>query len=96
MVIDGIKADPAWKGGDYKTQPQMGLRIAVDMLILAGSASHQMQKSYPTRDAADAFVADYLARVEKEGLDANDMLYAIDSSRNYDPRLAASARSPRR
>src|SRR5215472_8714522 len=49
MVIDGIKADPAWKGGDYKTQPQMGLRIAVDMLILAGSASHQMQKSYPTR-----------------------------------------------
>ena len=84
MVTDGIKSDPAWMGGDYKTEPQMGLRIAIDMLIIAGSAPHQMQKSLPTRDAADKFLADYTER-DLKTLDANDMLYQVDSSRDYDP-----------
>jgi homoserine O-acetyltransferase len=84
MVSDAIKADPAWDGGEYKTQPQMGLRIGIDMLIIAGSAPHQMQKALSTRDAADKFLADY-TELELKTLDANDMLYAIESSRNYDP-----------
>ena len=84
MVIDGITSDPAWMGGDYKAEPQMGLRIAGDMLIIAGSAPHQMQKAQPTRDEADA----YLKRTidaDLAGLDANDTLYAVSASRNYDP-----------
>jgi homoserine O-acetyltransferase len=62
----------------------MGLRIAADMLVIAGSAPLYMQKNEPTRDAADA----YLKRVidaDIAGLDANDMLYAVAASRNYDP-----------
>ena len=35
MVIDGITSDPAWMGGEYSTEPQMGLRIAADMLVIA-------------------------------------------------------------
>ena len=84
MVIDGITSDPAWMGGDYKTQPQMGLRIAADLLVIAGSAPLRMQKNQPTRDQADAD----LKRVIDEDmgeLDANDMLYAVSASRNYDP-----------
>ena len=84
MVIDGITSDPAWMGGDYKAQPQMGLRIAADFLVIAGSAPLYMQKNEPTRDAADA----YLKRVidaDMAELDANDMLYAVSASRNYDP-----------
>ena len=84
MVIDGITKDPAWQDGEYKTQPPMGLRIAADMLIIAGGAPLQMQKDFPTRDAADKDVEDYTAK-EMATLDANDMLYAVDSSRNYDP-----------
>ena len=84
MVIDGITSDPAWMGGDYKTEPQMGLRIAADMLIIAGSAPHQMQKSRPTRDAADAYLQKTVD-ADLADLDANDMLYAVSSSRNYDP-----------
>ena len=84
MVIDGITQDPAWQGGEYKTEPQMGLRIAADMLVIAGSAAHQMQKSYPTRDAADAWLADYEAKVLGTD-DANDFLYQVSASRNYDP-----------
>ena len=84
MVIDGITADPAWMGGDYKTEPPMALRIAGDFLVIAGSAPLYMHKNEPTRDEADAYLKrvmdSYMAQ-----LDANDMLYAVSASRNYDP-----------
>ncbi len=87
MVIDGITSDPAWMGGDYRTQPQMGLRIASDFLVIAGSAPLYMQKAEPTRDAADAYVKRVIDADMAE-LDANDMLYAVSASRNYDPSAA--------
>ncbi len=62
----------------------MALRAAEDIIIIAGSAPHQMQKALPTRDEADA----YLKRVldaQVPHLDANDLLYQVDSSRDYDP-----------
>ena len=84
MAIDGIENDPEWKGGDYTTEPRAGIEIATDMLLIAGSAPLQLQKSYPTRDAADKYLADYRARTVP-ALDANDFLYAVSASRNYDP-----------
>jgi homoserine O-acetyltransferase len=84
MVMDAIRSDPAWQGGEYKTEPQMALRTAADLLIIAGSAPHQMQKSYATRDAADKYVTDTVAK-DLATLDANDLLYQVDASRDYDP-----------
>ncbi|HEY2070172.1 MAG TPA: alpha/beta fold hydrolase [Rhizomicrobium sp.] len=84
MVIDAIQNDPGWAGGEYKTQPQMGLRVAIDMLILAGSAPYHMQQDYPTRDAADKDLADYTTK-ELASLDANDFLYQVSASHDYDP-----------
>jgi homoserine O-acetyltransferase/O-succinyltransferase len=84
MEIDLITHDPAWNGGDYTTEPLEALRAAEDIAIIAGSAPHQMQKALPTRDDADA----YLKRVLDERipqLDANDWLYQVASSRDYDP-----------
>jgi len=42
------------------------------------------QKTAPTRDQADAFLAEQIER-RLAATDANDMLYAFDSSREYDP-----------
>jgi homoserine O-acetyltransferase len=84
MVIDAIRNDPAWKGGDYTTEPREGLRTAADLLLIAGSAPLQMQKAYPTRDAADKYLDGYTDK-EIASLDANDFLYQVNSSRNYDP-----------
>ena len=84
MVIDGITSDPAWMGGEYKAEPKMGLRIAGDMLVIAGSAPLAMQKARPTRDAADAYLKDVIDG-DIASLDANDTLYAVSASRNYDP-----------
>jgi homoserine O-acetyltransferase/O-succinyltransferase len=84
MAMDAITSDPAWQGGEYKAQPELGLRTAIDMLLIMGSSPLQMQKLYPTRDAADVYLkkahADYLGT-----FDANDFLYQFASSRNYDP-----------
>jgi homoserine O-acetyltransferase len=84
MVIDGIRQDPDWKNGDYTTEPRTGLEIAADFLLIAGSAPLQMQKDLGTRDAADKFLESFVSRTTAH-LDANDMLYAVNSSRNYDP-----------
>ena len=64
--------------------PRAGLQIAADFLIIAGSAPLHMQEDFPTRDAADKYLDDTMKRMTA-GLDANDLLYAVNSSRNYDP-----------
>jgi homoserine O-acetyltransferase len=84
MVMDGIRTDPEWKGGDYTTEPPQGLRIALDFLIIAGSAPLPMQKSVPTRDDADKYLDKYF-HDRIGGLDANDFVYQVNASRNYDP-----------
>lgn len=84
MVIDGIRNDPEWKNGDYTTEPQAALEISADFLLIAGSAPLLMQKNLPTRDAADKFLDDSMKRITAT-LDANDLLYAVNASRNYDP-----------
>lgn len=84
MLIDDIEMDPAWKGGNYTREPEQGLRAAESILFIAGSAPLYLQAHYPTRDAAKAYVEQSVAR-GVAGLDANDMIYQFDSSRNYNP-----------
>jgi homoserine O-acetyltransferase/O-succinyltransferase len=84
LVIDGIRDDPAWKNGDYTTQPQNALEIAAGIFYIAGGAPLQMQEKLPTRDAADAAIQDFVKKFAADH-DANDLLYAVNASRNYDP-----------
>ncbi len=84
MVIEGIRQDPEWKNGDYTSQPRAALQISIDFLLIAGSAPLLMQKNLSTRDAADKYLDDATKRIAPT-LDVNDFLYAVNSSRNYDP-----------
>jgi homoserine O-acetyltransferase len=84
MTMQDIKHDPAWKHGNYKKEPIEGLRAAFDLTILAGSGSLQLQNSAPSGAKAEAFVD----RVIPEAIahtDANDFLYYVNASRNYNP-----------
>jgi homoserine O-acetyltransferase len=83
MLMDAIRKDPAWNGGEYKDEPKEALRSAEDLLVIAGSAPLQMQKTLPTRDAADKYMED--SEKTAASLDANDLLYQVNASRNYDP-----------
>jgi homoserine O-acetyltransferase len=84
MVIDGIRQDPEWKNGEYTTEPRAALQIGEDLLQIAGSAPLHMQQDLPTRDAADKYLEETIKRTTAD-LDANDLLYAVSASRNYDP-----------
>jgi homoserine O-acetyltransferase len=83
LAMTDIRGDPAWKGGDYTTEPA-GLAAAVGVLLLVGSNPVQYLKAAPTRDAADSVLA---ARMQSalQADDANDLLYQLDASRDYDP-----------
>ena len=84
MAMQVIRDDPAWKNGDYTAEPVEGLRGAVDLLIIAGSAPLQMQKNFPTRALAEAYVDRTVDRMIAS-TDANNFLYYVDASRNYNP-----------
>ena len=83
MIIDSVMSDPEWNGGNYDSPPQ-GLVNATYPLIFMVSSPLQWQKEAPTRAESEAFLA---ARVERysKGLEANDLIYQFDSSRDYDP-----------
>jgi pimeloyl-ACP methyl ester carboxylesterase len=84
MAIDAVKRDPAWKNGDYTTEPTLGLRTACETVFIMGSAPLPLQRQFPTRIAAeqrvDAYLNDCVAST-----DANDLIYYFDASRNYNP-----------
>jgi homoserine O-acetyltransferase len=83
MAIDDIRDDPAWHGGDYTSEPP-GLAAALRLELVVSSNPVQYQKTAPTRDAADSLATTWVARLVA-GSDANDLLYQIDASRDYDP-----------
>jgi homoserine O-acetyltransferase len=83
MILDDVRNDPEYQAGDYELQPR-GLAAALQVLFLMSSAPLVQQRAAPTRDSADAtwerWIAGSLPRY-----DANDLVYAFDASRDYDP-----------
>lgn len=85
MAMDLIRKDPGWKGGDYAVQPA-GLRGALSLLLALSGSPLQWMRQAPDPAAADAAVERYMEeRLAKT--DANDLLFALDASRDYDASL---------
>jgi len=82
-VIDAIRGDPDWKGGEYKEQPP-SLRTGAEMLFFMSSNPVLRQREMPTLAKADAVLDDHV-RTFTRTADANDLLYAVSASRDYDP-----------
>jgi homoserine O-acetyltransferase len=84
MAVNAIENDPEWKGGDYEREPSAGLRTAVDLLLIAGSAPIYLQNTLATRDTVDGYLTTQLTN-RMATTDANDLVYQLEASRNYDP-----------
>jgi homoserine O-acetyltransferase len=82
-VMDSIRNDPTWNGGEYDKQPP-GLRAAEEILFFMGSNPVRRQAQMPNLAEADAVLDQAVDKAVKEG-DANDLLYAVAASRDYDP-----------
>lgn len=83
LIIDAIQHDPDWKHGDYTTEPP-SLRTAGMMLWLVGSNPIIRQRDAPTLAAADQAIEQYVDTYVQHG-DANDIMYALEASKDYDP-----------
>jgi homoserine O-acetyltransferase/O-succinyltransferase len=82
-LIDAIRNDPAWQGGNYATQPP-SLATAASLIFFMGSNPQLRQEQMPTLAKADETLATTTANALRD-LDANDVLYQVSASFDYDP-----------
>ena len=83
LVIDAIRNDPEWEGGEYKSQPP-SLHTAAQMLWFMSSNPVLRQKEAPTFAKTDEVLDKFVEQIVKAD-DANDVLYAVEASHDYDP-----------
>ncbi len=83
LIIDAIRTDPDWQHGEYQAQPH-GLRFAAEVLYFMSSNPVQRQKEAPTLAQADQVLDRYVENAMNI-LDANNVLYALEASHDYDP-----------
>ncbi|KAI0379571.1 alpha/beta-hydrolase [Hypomontagnella monticulosa] len=87
IIVDAIRADPKYRDGEYADDdpPLTGLKAAASMMTLMVSAPLYLQREAPTREAADRLLEEQIA-TRMQAMDANDLVYALEASRGYDPR----------
>lgn len=83
IISDAIRNDPDWRGGDYREQPP-SLRTAAQILFLMGSNPLLRRQQMPSLSDSDA-VLDAAVATAMTQTDANDTLYQLEASRDYDP-----------
>jgi homoserine O-acetyltransferase len=83
IVIDAIRNDPGWHSGDYEKQPP-SLRTVAEMLWFMSSNPVLRQKEAPTLAKTDEVLDKFVDGIMKAD-DANNVLYALEASRDYDP-----------
>jgi homoserine O-acetyltransferase len=83
MVSEAIRGDPEWKNGQYGMQPT-SLRWVAELMFFMSSNPLARYQQAPTSEQADKIMDDYASNFLKTH-DANDALYAFESSHDYDP-----------
>jgi homoserine O-acetyltransferase len=85
IVIDDIRSDPDWQGGNYSKAPRGFIQGYQVLRMMIDGVPH-LQAAIPDAKAADDFIASAAEQIASA--DANDLLYSIEGSRDYDPEPA--------
>ena len=83
LIIDSIRNDPEWMGGNYTQQPKSAAFASVYFGVATNGGDQALAKAAPTAAAANRLL-DARLNAPYTG-DANNHLYQWDSSRDYDP-----------
>ena len=83
MVIDFIRNDPEWNGGNYTKQPRSLQMAQVYFGVATSGGTQAVHRAAPTREKADQILDQRLAQASNA--DANDVIYQMDASRDYNP-----------
>lgn len=80
MIVDGIKADPAWDEGNYQRQPpSVAAGVQIARMMIDGVP--HLQEEVNTRENADEFIRD--TKQQAAGQDANDLIYSFEASGDF-------------
>jgi homoserine O-acetyltransferase len=82
ISIEAIKNDPEWNQGNYTQNPSRFVFTAPFGGLMVQSVE-RLQALAPTRQEADALYETMVERARKT--DANDRLYQLEASSDYDP-----------
>jgi homoserine O-acetyltransferase len=80
-----IRNDPAWNSGNYTSPPRGWTESFPVFRMLLDGVPH-LHDTVRDRAAADTFLRDASAAAAR--MDANDLLYALEASGDYDPSAA--------
>jgi homoserine O-acetyltransferase len=83
LIVDAIRNDPEWNEGNYEKQPQ-GLVTALRMVAISAGSTKQFYQEAPSQETTDRLL-DRMVQQRMLNADANDLVYAWDASRDYDP-----------
>jgi homoserine O-acetyltransferase len=83
LIVEAIRNDPQWNAGNYASQPQ-GLLTALRIVAISSGSTKNFYREAPTQEATDRLL-DRMVQQRMQSADANDVLYAWDASRDYDP-----------
>ncbi len=83
LIVDSIRTDPDWMDGRYTTQPKSAAFAFTFYNVAMNGGVRALQKAAPTSAKADALVDQRITAAST--IDANDMLYQWDGSRDFDP-----------